>query len=82
AKQLEQVTEMLGEHQDCAIAAATISSLMTRDTGPQTSFALGALYAQQRERTQQIRREFIDAWPRISHNEWRKWLKVKSGHDH
>ncbi len=77
AKQLEQVTEMLGEHQDCAIAADTVRSLLERDTGPQTSFALGALYAQQRERTQQIREEFIAAWPRISHNEWRKWLKTK-----
>ena len=77
ARQLEQVTELLGEHQDCAVAAATVRSLLDRETGPQAAFALGALYAQQRERTQQIRLEFIDAWPRISHSEWRSWLKVK-----
>ena len=78
AKQLELVTELLGEHQDCAIAADTIRSLLTRDTGPQAAFALGALYAQQRSRTGQIRNEFILAWPQISHNEWREWLKVKA----
>ena len=77
AKQLEQVTDLLGEHQDCAIAADTVRSLLGRDMGPQTAFALGALYAHQRERTQQIRLEFLAAWPRISHNEWRKWLKAK-----
>jgi len=76
-KQLEVVTELLGEHQDCAIAADLVHSLLTRDTGPQAAFALGALYAQQRERTQQIRHEFIEAWPRISHSEWREWLKVR-----
>ena len=78
AKQLELVTELLGEHQDCAIAADTIRSLLTRDTGPQAAFALGALYAQQRDRTQAIRHEFIDAWPQISHSEWREWLRVRS----
>ena len=77
AKQLEKVTEMLGEHQDCAMAADAVRSILERDTGPQTSFALGALYAQQRERTQQIRQEFIAEWPKISHNKWRKWLKSK-----
>ena len=78
AKQLEQVTELLGEHQDCAVAADTVRGILDRETGPQTAFALGALYAQQRDRTAQIRREFIEAWPRISHSEWRKWLKVKA----
>jgi len=77
AKQLEVVTELLGEHQDCAVAADTVRSLITKDTGPQTSFALGALYATQRQRTAAIRHEFIEAWPLISHTEWRKWLKGK-----
>lgn len=76
AKQLETVTELLGEHQDCAIAADTVRELVTKDTGPQAAFALGALYDLQRRRVQEIRHEFVGAWPRISHSEWRKWLKV------
>ena len=78
AKQLETVTELLGEHQDCAIAADTIRSLLNRDTGPQAAFALGALYAGQRRRTQDIRQQFIESWPSISHNEWRAWLKAEA----
>lgn len=77
AKQLETVTELLGEHQDCAIAADTIRGLVTKETGPQAAFALGALYDLQRRRVQEIRHEFVAAWPRISHSEWRQWLKVK-----
>lgn len=77
AAQLEKVTELLGEHQDAAIAAETVQSLVDRSTGPRAAFALGALYDQQRRRVQEVRHEFVEAWPRIAHSEWRKWLKVK-----
>lgn len=75
AKRLEVVTELLGEHQDCAVAAATVAGLVTKQTGPRAAFALGALYASQRQQTDAIRHQFVDAWPHISHTEWRKWLK-------
>ena len=75
AKQLEVVTELLGEHQDCAVAAETVAGLVTKQTGPRAAFALGALYASQRQQTAAIRLQFVEAWPRISHSEWRKWLK-------
>lgn len=78
AKQLETVTELLGEHQDAAIAADTVHGLVTRATGPRAAFALGALYDQQRRRVQEVRHEFVECWPRISHSEWRKWLKAKA----
>lgn len=73
-RQMTRVTELLGEHQDCAIAADTVRSLVTRDTGPQAAFTLGALYAQQRERVQRIREEFVADWPTISSRKWRRWL--------
>ena len=75
AKQLEVVTELLGEHQDCAVAADTIAALVTKETGPRAAFALGALYASQRRRIVETRHQFVEAWPHISHTEWRKWLK-------
>ncbi len=77
AKQLETVTELLGEHQDAAIAADIVRGLVTKATGPRAAFALGALYDQQRRRVAEVRQEFVESWPRISHSEWRKWLKVK-----
>ena len=73
-KQMEQVTELLGEHQDCAIAAETVRRLITRDTGPNASFTLGALYDQQRQRVKEIRHEFVAAWPEIRDKRWRRWL--------
>jgi CHAD domain-containing protein len=73
-RQMTRVTELLGEHQDCAIAADTVRSLVTKDTGPQAAFTLGALYAQQRQRVQDIRLEFVAEWPTIRARKWRKWL--------
>jgi len=79
AKQLETVTELLGEHQDCAVAAETVAALVTKQTGARAAFALGALYASQRQQTTAIRHQFVEAWPHISHTEWRKWLKGNDG---
>ncbi|MFZ0324953.1 MAG: CYTH and CHAD domain-containing protein [Actinomycetes bacterium] len=73
-KQMERVTELLGEHQDCAIAAETVRGLINRGTGPNAAFTLGALYDQQRQRVQGVRHEFVDAWPQIRHKRWRRWL--------
>lgn len=75
ADQLERVTELLGEHQDCAIAAATVLGLLTRDTGPRAAFTLGALYDLQRQRIKEIRAEFVSIWPSVRDPKWRRWLK-------
>jgi len=77
-KQIARVTELLGEHQDCAIAADTVRQLVTRDTGPQTALTLGAVYVQQRHRVRQIREEFLAEWPGIRSAKWRRWLAVAS----
>jgi CHAD domain-containing protein len=78
ARQLEAVTELLGEHQDAAIAAALMQQLATTARGGRAIFAMGALFAQQRERVQRCRVEFVETWPRVSHSEWRSWLEPKS----
>lgn len=74
AKQLETVTELLGEHQDAAIAASVVEQLAAQTRGSRSAFALGVVFAQQREQVVSCRREFVDAWPRVSHDEWRGWL--------
>ena len=71
-----QVTELLGEHQDCAIAADTVLRLLNPERGPRASFTLGALYAQQRQRVAEIRQEFVAAWPAVRDPKWRRWLKA------
>jgi CHAD domain-containing protein len=78
ARQLETVTELLVEHLDAAIAAGLMQQLSTTARGSRAIFAMGVLYAQQRERVQRCRFEFVETWPRVSHSEWRSWLEPKS----
>jgi CHAD domain-containing protein len=78
ARQLETVTELLGEHQDAAIAAALMQQLSTTASGSRAVFAMGVLFAHQRERVRRCRVDFIKTWPRVSHSEWRAWLEPKS----
>jgi CHAD domain-containing protein len=78
AKQLEAVTELLGEHQDASIAASLMQQLSTKSRGARATFAMGVLFAQQREQVRRCRVEFIRVWPRVSHREWRKWLETNS----
>jgi CHAD domain-containing protein len=77
ADQLERVTELLGTHQDCAIAADTVLGLLTPDLGPRASFTLGALYHQQRQYVKETRAEFVEVWPSVRDPKWRRWLKDK-----
>jgi CHAD domain-containing protein len=74
ARQLESVTELLGEHQDAAIAAALVQELSTKTRGSRATFAMGVLFAGQREQVDHCRREFIQTWPEVSRRRWRTWL--------
>jgi CHAD domain-containing protein len=77
AQQLARVTDLLGRHQDCAIAADTVAAMLGRDTGPRAAFALGALYEQQRAELRGVRREFLALWPEIAQPRWRRWLRAQ-----
>ena len=78
AKQLESVTELLGEHQDAAIAGDLLLRLSTTTRGSRSAFAMGVLYSQQREQVARCRAQFIEEWPRVSHKSWRHWLGSSS----
>lgn len=78
SRQLEQVTELLGEHQDAAIAADLVRVLSANARGARAPFALGVLYAQQRDLVAQARQEFVNIWPRVAHPGWRTWMSVDS----
>ncbi|HEX5017121.1 MAG TPA: CYTH and CHAD domain-containing protein [Actinomycetes bacterium] len=77
AKQLETVTDLLGEHQDAAMAAALLQQLATSSRGSRSAFALGILYAQQRQQVAQCRARFVESWPGVSHSKWRAWMEPK-----
>jgi inorganic triphosphatase YgiF len=76
ADQLERVTELLGEHQDASVAAATVQTLAVgrRVTGP-VGFALGLLHTFEREALADTREEFRQVWPEVARRHWRQWLE-------
>ena len=67
AKRIEQVTELLGEHQDAVIAALTTRRLAAgrRVTGP-TGFVLGLLHEYERAAVGRARADFVAVWPDLS----------------
>jgi CHAD domain-containing protein len=67
AKDLERVTELLGEHQDAVIAARTARELASgrRVTGT-TGFVLGLLHAAERASVTAVREQFATVWPQVA----------------
>jgi inorganic triphosphatase YgiF len=75
AKNLERVTELLGEHQDAVIASDTVRRLAggRRVTGT-TGFVFGLLHEAERAAADATRHEFVKVWPDVSHVSRRSWL--------
>ncbi|RKS80016.1 CHAD domain-containing protein [Motilibacter peucedani] len=76
AKQVTRVTELLGEHQDAAIAADVLVELAA---GPHVSgragFALGLMHRDQRDAVHLARVEFGHVWRGVSASRHRAWLR-------
>ncbi len=66
AEQLSMVTEVLGEHQDAAIAQDTVREIAGHDgIDGRTGFALGLLHGVEVEAEHRARLQFVKAWPRV-----------------
>lgn len=77
AKQVEKVTEILGEHQDAAMAAAKARELANSDhASADVAFALGVLASNERAHVHTARAVFADAWPQVRRVKWRRWLET------
>lgn len=75
AGQLARVTEILGEHQDAAIAAETAVVLgSSPGTTPSAALGLGVLHGVERQAVRAARAQFAETWPEVSHKRWRTWL--------
>ena len=78
AKQLELVTELLGRHQDAAVAAEAATTLAGgTGVGAQARIALGLLHDAQRAEVRSIRREFTRIWPSVAEPRRRRWLRSR-----
>ena len=75
AKQLSRVTEILGDHQDAAIAIEKIKELAAEDgvTAP-AAFGLGALLSVQHDTVADTRTDFATLWRTVSRRRWRRWM--------
>ena len=81
AERVELVTELLGEHQDAALAAETVRTLAaTKQLAGSTGFVLGLLHAVQREAVEETRVELARIWPEVSDRRWRHWLAGPMSH--
>lgn len=79
AAQLELVTELLGCHQDAAVAAQAAAALAaTKGVGGDGGYALGLLHEAQRAEVRETRREFKRIWPTVAKSRRRRWLREDS----
>ena len=79
AAQLEMVTELLGSHQDAAVAAEAAATLAAiKGVGGPGGYALGLLHDAQRAEVRSARREFKRIWPTVAKPRRRRWLRDDS----
>lgn len=77
AKQVTRVTELLGEHQDAAVAADTLLALAAEPhVSGRAGFALGLLHRDQRDAVHLTRVEFGPVWSEVSAARHRGWLRT------
>lgn len=77
AKQLSKVTEVLGEHQDAAVAIERVKDLAAaHDISPPAAFGLGALLSVEHDSADAARAEFSTLWTTVSRRRWRRWLSA------
>jgi len=75
ADQLSRITEVLGEHQDAAVAAETLHGFArSGEVDAEAAFSLGVLYSAERDLVRRARAGFADIWPGVARRRWRRWL--------
>jgi CHAD domain-containing protein len=75
AQRAEEVQELLGEHQDAAIAATVLRRLATAPRAGASGFTLGLLYAAQERAIESTRDAFAGVWAESAKPRHRKWLR-------
>jgi inorganic triphosphatase YgiF len=74
AEQVAVLTDLLGTHQDAALAAESALAIGAGVTGP-VADVFTALHDQQREQIVAVRKEFLKVWPAVSRTRRRGWLR-------
>ncbi|SNQ48436.1 conserved hypothetical protein [Frankia canadensis] len=76
AGQAERAQELLGIHQDAAVARALLRDwgVAAQAQGDPAAFTLGVLLGLEECRGRLAERDFFDVWPEISGRRYRRWL--------
>ena len=74
ARQMSKVTEVLGDHQDAAHAAA-IAREFAASADAELAFALGVLCGAERAHVGSARSRFATLWPKVSKEKLRRWFE-------
>lgn len=71
---MEQVQEVLGEHQDGVVMRARLSDLAASTTSTALAFGYGRLHAMEETRSEKGLRQLAEVWQRASKRKRRRWL--------
>jgi hypothetical protein len=72
---MAKVTEVLGDHQDAAQAAA-IAQEYAATADAELAFALGVLCGAERAHVGSARARFAMLWPKVSKEKLRQWFET------
>ncbi|HEU4544138.1 MAG TPA: CYTH and CHAD domain-containing protein [Jiangellaceae bacterium] len=75
ARQMAKVTEVLGDHQDAAQAAAIAEEFAT-SADAELAFALGVLCGAERAHVGSARARFAALWPKVNKEKLRRWFET------
>jgi CHAD domain-containing protein len=76
AKRVETVQELLGEHQDAAVAGEILLRMATAPRAGSFAFTLGVLHARQDEAMRRARSSFHELWNSARAPRLRRWLRA------
>lgn len=76
AERLAEVTDVLGTHQDSAVARAALYEVVTGSSVPApVAFTLGVLHEVEREAGERDRSAFATLWAQARRRRYRRWLE-------
>ncbi len=75
AAAVESAQDLLGEHQDAAVAAATLRELAAAADPTGAGFTFGVLYERERAAARAARESFVDVWWSVRRRRHRRWLR-------
>jgi len=75
AVKAEEIQELLGEHQDAAVAADTLRRLAIGPRAGPAAFTFGLLYGREQQAITRTREKFPRLWAETSQPAHRKWLR-------